>query len=345
MNKVFRQIAYLLGSKGLSVWMVCAWLIYYVTMTIWSKEAFATFVKVLSENILFQGLFVIFLINLSMRSFTYVRQRGGGGRLGRIGGGALLAGVLLLLLGFLVSVTTKRPMRSLVGEEHIIHTPWDGRRYKVQKVVPSLKSSVLDIDEGLGIFRFEPIITVESGSRLKEVGAFPPSRFGRTYMHILQCGLAPGVKVSRNGQVFHEGYAALRLLPPGGTDVLKIERTPYSFLVKLVPVEILRKGELEAGRYDLTDPLYDIRVLRGNEEIARGRSDEKIDFDGQSLEILPTTYWAFLDVVRDDGIPIVASGLILMALGLLLKLARWSWITFRLIFLGRAPFAPQNNQH
>jgi len=332
-KKIFLRLAALLESKALSVWMVSVWVIYYVTMTFWSKEAFATFVKVLSENILFQGLFIIFLINLSVRFFNYVRRRQRGGLLGRMGGGALLAGVLLLLIGFLVSVTTKLPMRSLVGEDHMIHTPWDGRRYKVQRVVPSLKSNILDIDEGLGIFRFEPKITVEYRGRLKEVGAFPPSRFGRTYMHILQCGLAPGVRVSRNGQVFHEGYAALRLLPPGGTDVLKLERTPYSFLFKLMPVEMLRKGELEVGRYDLADPLYDIRVLRGNEEIARGRSDERIEFDGYSLAILPTTYWAFLDVVRDDGIPIVASGLILMAMGLIFMLARWSWLALRFIFL------------
>lgn len=331
MRSMLRSAWAFVGSKSLSVWMVAAWLFYYVSLTVWSKEAFAGFAGRLEKSLLFQGLFLIMLINLFARLIGFVRNAERRFALGFLGTGSMFLGVFLVLLGFFTSTTSRHIIQTLVGAEHTLVTPWDGKRYTVKSVVPSLKEYVLDIDTEGGVFRMEPRVILETGGRETTVGAFPPARIGRTHAHVLQTGLAPGIRIARDNRVMREGYAALRVLPPPSVDMWKPEDLPYGFLFKLAPDEEIMKGRLKVGRFSLVEPLYDIRVTRGREEIARGVSDDEIIFNGFTLSVFDTDYWAFIEVVRDDGIPLVASGLVLLALGLILMLMRWFGLLLRLI--------------
>jgi len=310
-----------IGSRRLGLALVASWVFYYLTATVWGEEAFAGFVKHLKDNPLFQGLFVLFLLNFALRTVARIRESGLR-RLPVLVTTVFRLGLLLLLTGFLVSVTTKQMIRPLVGERDVIAVPWSERTFPVERVRSSIRGRMLDIDTGEGLFTMEPELILNLDDRRVRVGAFPPARIGRTWMHVLQTGLAPGIRLRRDGRIVREGYAALRLLPPGSTDSFELNGSPYSFLLKLAPERKIRKGGVEAGVYDLTRPLYDVRVLRAGTEIARARSDASIRFDGLSLDVFDTDHWVLLDVVRDDGIPLVAAGLFLLAAGLLLMGAR-----------------------
>jgi len=272
---------------------------------------------------LFQALYLLFLINMFLRIVVYTRASWKGRRFWTFSAAVALTGLFLVFTGFFVSMVSKKAIRPLVGRDDVIRTAWDPSAYFVEKISPRLQSRFLDMDEGAGWFAYEPEMVVKTGRARVRVGAFPPSRFGRTWMHILQCGLGPGMRLVRNGITVREGHAALRLLPPGGTDFLEFDGLPYRFMMKLLPKSILRKGDVEAGVYDLENPLYEVRIFRGDETVLRARSDEHIEFDGFEVEMLSTEYWALLDVVRDDGILMVAVGLLLFSAGMGLILL-WS---------------------
>jgi len=323
LSRTLQRALTALASGSLTVWLVAVWLAYYVTLAIWSEEAFATFADLMGENRLFQFLYVTLLLNSLLRIIRYVRSGWSVARYRTLFRALALTGLFLILTGFFVSMVSKQALRPLVGRDDVIRTPWEDRDLAVEKISPRLQSTFLDIEETGGWFAYEPTMIVNAGGDRFKVGAFPPSRLGRTWMHILQCGLGPGMRLTRDGITVREGYAALQLLPPGGTDFLEFERSPYRFMMKLLPKSVIRKGEVEAGLYDLENPLYEIRVFRGGEPILRGRSDESIEFDGLRLEMLPTEYWALLDVVQDDGILLVGAGLLVLMSGIGLILL-WS---------------------
>ncbi len=315
-SKAIRWTLTVLSSGSLTVWLVTSWLVYYVTLAMWAEEAFATFAALMGESRAFQFLYVTFLVNIVLRMGRYIRSGWSRAYFRTFSRAVTFCGVLLVLTGFFVSMVTKQAIRPLVGQDDVLRTPWDPNTgYVIEKIIPRLQSSFLDIEEGSGWFAYEPRMLISREGDREVVGAFPPSRFGRTWMHILQCGLGPGLRLLRDEHTVREGYAALRLLPPGGTDYLEFDRSPYRFMLKLLPKTVIRKGDLEAGLYDLENPLYEIRVFRGDESILRARSDEVIEFDGLRLEMLPTEYWALLDVVRDDGILPVAGGFLMTGLG------------------------------
>ena len=55
------KIFALLSSRRFLMWFVGAWIFYYVTFAIWSKEAFAGFVVNLDEGYLFKLLYIVFM--------------------------------------------------------------------------------------------------------------------------------------------------------------------------------------------------------------------------------------------------------------------------------------------
>lgn len=331
MKGMARRAAGILGDARLTTGLTVTWVLFYMTWAVWGEEAFAGFVSLLGRQPAFQALYLLLLVNLFLRVLSWLRGSKRG--LFRTGAGVVLRlGLLLLLSGFFVSVMTKQAMRPLVGEGDVLGARWSEATFPVERIQPSLQERILDVGEGVGLFALEPAMVLKTPDGPASVGAFPPARFGRTWIHILQCGLAPGMRLSRDGRIIREGYAALRLLPPGRTDEFSLERTPYRILFKLIPQRTFRKGKLEVGEYDLTRPLFDVRVLRAKREVARGTSAVPILFDGLTLETLPPTSWALLDVVRDDGIPFVAGGLILIALGAVFAVLRGGWTLVRALF-------------
>lgn len=325
MKATAAKILALITSDRLTVWLVAAWTLLYVTLAVWSVEAFTAFIQLLAASLVFKALYIVFLANIIARLIGYLRASLRTRPFAAAAVGLLAGGLILVLAGFLLSVTTKQMVQPLAGEGAAVVTPWDGKTYGIARVLPSLRDSVLDIDDGDGIFSLEPKVTIATDDGPVAIGAFPPVNvggyLGGAWMHVLQCGLAPVIRVSgADGNVMREGRVALRLLPPGGSDRFALEGTPYSFVFKLSPTRTIKKGNTEGRVYDIARPVYEITVVKGGEDLARGMSNKMIVFDGLSLEITGTSSWAILDIARDHGIVFVIAGLAMLAAGALVSL-------------------------
>jgi hypothetical protein len=321
-----RPIA-LLSSKRSLIWLVGGWVLYYVTRAVWSREAFAETVYGLDANPLFQAFFALFLLSALLNFLRAAGERYREGKARFLLWAFLPAGTLVFLLGFFMSASLREYEQALVGDGDVLKPVWQERAYRVARVEPSLKEEILDVqrEAGPGIFAYEPKVMVETPGGVLEVGAFPPRKIGGTYYHILQFGLAPGVRLMKDGETLAEGYMALRLLPPGSEDSFEIPPHPYRFLVRLTHEKVIERGRTRAKLYRLRPPRYLLTVLKGGEIIYRGGGDD-VSFDGLGFSFREPTYWALLEMSSNPGLPVLVLGVGLLALGLPLRLlhaAHW----------------------
>ncbi len=314
-----KKILRILASKGVLFWLIMTWLAYYVTVAIWGSEAFEHFVEGLRTNLIFKTFFIFLLVNLVIHLVTGVynqRQR----LLHKLLWLPLSLGVFIFLLGFFLSITSKHTERVVLGEEDTVKAA-DGEIYVVKKIQPNLKGSVLDIDEMKGFFSMEPKVTLAASDRDYEVGVYPPSRLGGSYFHIMEFGLAPGIRITSGGRTVIQGYMPQRILPPGSSDSFTVQGLPFRFNLMLSPEKVIEKGRSSARVYNLKTPAYRVTIFRGERLIGEWPSDKGIDFENLTLTFLDTGYWIRLEAVEDRGVPLVVAGIVLVIIGLPLRLA------------------------
>lgn len=312
-----KRIFGILSSKTFLMWVAGSWVAFYVLTAIWTREAFVLFVTGVSTNVFFKIPFVLFLISgycnlmrvwgeaLADRKALYILRF------------VLPLGVMLFFTGFFLSLSTKQFKWIVVGEGQRMQPPWSDESYIVTDIKPGLRESFLDIEEeGTGIFAYEPKVTLaDKSSQLYEIGAFPPTRIGSNFYHILNFGIAPGVRISDEMKVREEGHIPLRLLPPGNNDSFEITPYPYRFLIKLEPEKVVWKGNRAASQFSLSPPRYHVRVFKGEKIIAEAVSSEKITFDTFALSFFEHAFWVQIEVVKDSGALIMLAGILLMCVG------------------------------
>lgn len=316
MKPLLKKPLDLLGSKELLIWLIILWVGYYLTASVWWKEAFAHFVAGLKNNPVSQGLYMMLIINLTIRLARTIK----GGLKHAIRKAPLLFGLVIFLSGFFLSTVTRNFNYVLVGEGERYSPPWDDHTLYVDKITAPLKEKYLDLEEDKGFLKYELEIFLSDGERKWRVGPYPPRKIGKTYFHILNFGIAPGVRLTEGDKVLQEGYMPLRILPPGNQDYFEIEPYPYRFYIKLAPDRVVEKGRVIGRSFNLKVPRYDLKILRGEEIVAGGLSDSKIEFGGLGLVFFESTYWVLMEVVRDIGLPFIFSGIILIVIGIPLRL-------------------------
>lgn len=314
--------------------MLWAWLIYYLTWSTWSKEAFAGFVAGLGKNIIWQVLFVVFIILLGIEIIYKFRQRIKKAPLFALLWFILPAGIIVFLTGFFLSASMRMDTRILTGKEDIFQLPWSQKRYGVMDVKPSIKERFLDIEQESPspIFTREPVLFLTDFKNTYRIGVFPPKRIDGTFFHILNFNIAPSIEVrDSSGKTVIKGDLALQILPAGNTDYVVLEGLPYRITMKLLPSREIKRGDITAKEYDLNDRLYELKVFRvkNPEEagilIKEGDSRNPLRFDGYSLTVTGHTYWVLLEIVKDDAVYIIGAGLSLVIIGILVRLILLPW--------------------
>ncbi|MDP2167753.1 MAG: hypothetical protein Q8J64_05400 [Thermodesulfovibrionales bacterium] len=316
-----RRLIDILSSRALFIWLITGWTVYYVTNAVWSKEAFAGFIEALGKNPLVQAPYVIFLLSFLLNIIRVFKERAKKRLVNLLIWMVLPSGIFMFFTGYFLSSTLRHYEQALVGEGEAVSPKWLERKYSVRKMIPSLKNETLETGQAeSSIFSFEPKVVLSREGRDFEVGVFPPRNIDGTYYHILNFGLAPGVRLSNSAGVVKEGYLALRILPPGAEDGFELEPYPYRFSLRIAPERVMEKGGVTARVYSLKSPSYNIVILKGDETVFEGGSKEGINFEGFSLSFFEPTYWALLEVVKDPGMPVIIAGLALIALGIPLRL-------------------------
>jgi hypothetical protein len=323
-----KKIIKVLSSKELLLWMAGVWVVYYVTLAVVASEAFGRFVKAMNVSAAARVPYVIFIVCLALNIARVFGQRRKDSRVRAALGAILPIGLMVFLTGFLLSASYRHFMWVQVGEGQVVRPPWSDRALEVGPISPALERKTLQAEEEGLIFAFEPKVKLSDGRSLYTVGAFPPSKIGDSYYHILDFGLAPGVRLESEGRVVDEGYVMLRILPPGVLDSFELRPAPYVFTVHIAPKEIKQKGDTRMKLYDLDSLAYEVEARRGDTTVFEGRtSGGAVAFDGAKLTFSKPTYWVMLDIAKDHGRPVILAGIALLALGLPL------WLVS--IFLGR----------
>ena len=315
MTATRRCIAFL-RSGTLTIWLVGLFVLYYLTMAVWTGEAFATYVSAVSSSRFFQAFFLLFFLNVLYRVVDALRalRSRPAVMVMRI---PLLLGLVLLLFSFFMSLNVRELRWSPpIGEGDTIDLPWEEAPYQIVSVEPALKKKALRTRE-VFVFDYEPGIMIESraGERYR-IGAFPPRKVGSSFLHVLNFGIGPGIELRKGAEVVWNGYVALRLTPLGVTDSFEIPQQPYRFYLSVLPNQVLKKGRETARDYDLDRPRYRLEVMEGDRVIKRGETETGLSFGGDmSIAFFQPSDWVLIEAVHDPFLLWFVVSLSLLVLG------------------------------
>lgn len=311
--KVMARRAY---SPAAMFWLLAAWVFLYATLAIWTEEAFGKYMGKLPESILLQAPFLVFIIVCSVNYVSYAVERINASWKSSPLWLMAPTGVLLFMTGFFVSTVFSDSGRIFVGTDSVVKPPWEDIPYVVSKVDTGLKDEIVDLGQGEGlIFSLSPRLYVDGKGIRHEVGVFPPAKIGKTYYHIMDFGLAPGLRISRGTEILKDGFVIQRVLPPGLRDSFRVSPFPYRFAIKLLPEREMYKGKEKLGVYNLKEPLYSVVIEKGLDVVFEGDSSAPIELDGLSMEFYGPDFWFWLEGSRNPGYLILAAGMVLLAAG------------------------------
>jgi hypothetical protein len=303
-----------ISGKGFLLWLILGWILFYVTFAIWSKEAFASFVGWLGSNPLVQIPYVLFLISGVLNLVRASRETIKRGVVRFAMWVLLPAGVLVFLTGFFLSANLRHHEWILAGEGDTLRPRWQEFPYVLSEIEPPLKDELFAV-EGESVFKYEPKVTVSADGESFIVGVYPPTMIRGTYYHILDFGLAPGIRLKKGNEVLHERYVLVKILPPGSEDVFEVP--PYTFFIRIAPEKTVRKGITKAKLYSLVSPVYEVRVVRGDEVVFEGSSRDGVLFESRELSFFEPAYWVRLEVVKDPAVYLLIAGVAVTGAGVL----------------------------
>lgn len=319
-----RYVLLLLGSPVITILLAGTAFVTYLTVAVWSKEAFAWMMMQLRTAPLAQFLAVLFALNVTVRCARAVTVSWGTGirLLLKV---PLLLGTVMFIWSFLLSGIYRESRWLVVGLDDVIEVSGLGE-LQVTAVNPALDEQVFRSETTTGIFRYEPALMLRDSSGTEyRVGAYPPRRIGTTYQHVLNFGIGPGVELSEGGRVIARGYVALRLLPFGNVDFFELPPHTDKFYLSILPEETVMRGDRKVQKYDLKRPNYHVEVVRGDRTVFSGEGREGVDFNGtMRLGFFEPSHWVQLELVRDPFLLPFAGGLLLIIFGAVLY--PFSWI-------------------
>jgi hypothetical protein len=332
------------SSRVFILWLLAAWVVYYVTSAVVAPEAFARFAHGLGESILLQIGYTLFLVSAFLNLLRAFRVRFAVHKFLGTVWMVLPVGIFLVLLGFFVSLATREHAWNKVGLGDMVIPPWEKSSYRVFKIDVPIGEKMLYEEEESGIFQYEPAVWVgKTPGETVRIGAFPPSRIGDTYYNVLDFGLAPGVRLAKGREVIQAGHVILKILPPGAEDVFALGS--YRLSLRILPERIMEKGKTKVRVYDFVSPAYHVSVYRGDELVFEGDSRKGVFFEGHELSFMKPEHWVWLQAARDPGMNIFRSGLAIMVPEMfLLRAMPEAWypaiypiLFFRIILLWAVP--------
>lgn len=313
-----KRLFEMLGSRILAIWMITMGIVYYLTVAVWAKEAFASLVENLRSNPLFILPAVLLFANITVRGIKAMLRVRRNRRIMflRL---PLIAGLILFLFASFMSNAFRQGQWKVVGVNDVLEYG-EGKEFRVTRIDPAIKNEVISIEGDGGIFSYEPSLVLMDRDGVRyEVGAYPPTRVKGLYMHVLQFGLAPGIEFLERQAVIAKGYMIMRLLPFGGTDGFEIPPYPYRFNLSIRPDRMIRKGSETAYHYDIERPLYNVVITKGDKLVSESETDTGLSFDGQMrLNFFKPDFWIMLETVKDPFLALFVGSGALLVLGIVL---------------------------
>lgn len=273
------------------------------------------------------------------RAWKPTRSEGGdgvvldGGWLGFIGSMILHAGLILLLVGGLVSALTRfgGELALTVGQSlpDVAESypapprePLFGSGYSDGSV--GLESLQFDYEDGL-ITSAEGVLSFQSaeGFELKKVRINEPARWnGKSYL-LFSGGHAVALRVAdKNGSVLLDGIVRLGDRTDGGyADTAKLADGSVLGVRTAADASDPRKSDEEV--MIIRDPQVTVTVTRGSQPATSATltPGARAEVDGLTVEAGRVTLWTTFLVREDGGIPVTYLAFALVIIGMTLRLA------------------------
>lgn len=146
-----------------------------------------------------------------------------------------------------------------------------------------------------------------------------------TFISLKGFGYSPYyVLKNKTGKVISQSFVTLTVFPSGAEDSFKIPGQPYEIHL-IVWSDPLQEGtKLTSKSYNLTHPLYQLYVLKGEKKqlVYQGiiQPGDFAQFDGYSLSFPEIRYYGEFRVIRNPGIPVIFGAFLLGCIGLIWRL-------------------------
>ena len=311
-----KMIIALLGSRALTVWMAGIFIMLYITLAVWSREAFATIIVGLTTWGFIRTCYLLLCLNVLTRVAVSLKRSWPDKKLFVLRT-PLLVGLVVLLISIFFSLNARKIEWIIAGEGDVLAFPWETSSFRVVRIEHAIRQSTL-VTAGSPLFAYEPAMDVEDDAGMRyRIGAFPPERIRSSYFHILRFGIGPEIELWRGKTLLAKETVPLNLIPFGMTDSFGLPSQPYRFFVTILPNRVVKKGRESASEYELDHPRYLLEVVKGERTIAKAETlDGMISFDDvMSLRFFPLLDWVHLEAVYDPFRTWFLAGLSLILIG------------------------------
>ncbi len=286
---------------------------------------------------------------------VYYAKKGEGGFWGSA---AFHAGMLVVLLGVLVSTFTRYNGRLVLTED------FDIEPTKALKGLSKNERYVFPVRD-MVLKSFSPVyegaFPVDYAARFMNQDVYgrvqeetvrvnEPMKAGGYEFILTRYGFAPRfVLRDREGKVVSDDVVNLVVITPDQVDDFPVLEGKVSVKARFFPDFYIdsERGRAWTRSREPKRPVFLLSIER-NGNIASGfvPMGRSIEFEGYTLEFTELRYWVHLDVSRDSGLPFIFLGFIAIIVGLTVRLAlneKEAWVIIngnKVGIGGRARFFP-----
>jgi hypothetical protein len=116
----------------------------------------------------------------------------------------------------------------------------------------------------------------------------------------------------------------MKLFPPGAEEFFDVMFLGYMFHVRLYPDYVDNDGKPGTLSAYPRNPVFILRVVRNKDIVFNDTltTTEKLRFDNQVIAMPEVKMWVEVSLTRDLGLPVAASGIVLMLAGVTLMVRR-----------------------
>ena len=173
-------------------------------------------------------------------------------------------------------------------------------------------------------------MTLQQDERFYKIVSGHPVRIDGVYLRVVHLGITQDVTViDKKGRL--TSLFDLDLFPPGRTALVKLPSRDYFLTFTLHPERKIKKGILTGEVYNLEKFLYRVVLQSGNREhktfssiIREGHASL---VNGVNIRLGKRGFYATIQIVRDPGLGLLRSGLMILVIGLILLPSRAFWYT------------------
>lgn len=240
------------------------------------------------------------------------------GALSVLPGTVLRAGVALVMVALLMGAHMRQEQQAIVaggGESVVLFD----REVRAVSISSDISSEYLQVGKADFVLQGLSALMLEGHAEFRVTGWYPVSH-GGLYWRIVHMGYVQPVE---HGGVTE--FLELDLLPPGHVAVASPLPGAGVYEFRLAPERQIKKGLITGDVYNLISPRYELSPRGRKDGMIMARATEAARIGVDNVQLGPAGLYVTLLAARDPSLPFLRAGLLVLALALLMMIARIFW--------------------